>query len=50
MEKVTIKKMPSKQVLEEYLAGGHDNHPVTVYFDTEKGEFIRSNHKTSNKK
>lgn len=38
-----INKMPDKETLEEFLDGGHDNHPTSVYFDTEKGEFIHAN-------
>lgn len=37
----TIKKMPSKRVLEMFLDGAHsDRGEVRVVFDNEKGEFI----------
>jgi len=35
--KIKIKKMPSKRILEQYL----ENGPVKVYFDIEKGIFIK---------
>lgn len=42
MVNMKINKMPSKELLEEYLEGGHGNNPVTVYFNILKGEFERS--------
>ena len=37
----TIKKMPSKEMLERFLDGLHsDRGGVEVYFDEKKGEFI----------
>lgn len=35
-----IKKMPSKKLLEEFLKGMHGE--VTVLFDRNKGEFVRT--------
>jgi len=34
-----IKVMPDQKTLEAFLEGMHG--PVTVYFDTERGEFIQ---------
>ena len=37
----TIRKMPSKEMLERFLDGKYsDRDGVEVYFDEEKGEFI----------
>ena len=37
----TIRKMPSKEILERFLDGKYsDRGGVEVYFDEEKGEFI----------
>lgn len=42
-----ITEMPTKELLEEYLDGLE--RPVTVYFDKEKGKFIRENDNLPNR-
>lgn len=40
--RVRIQVMPDQELLEEFLSGSFVGGPRTVYFDLDKGEFMRN--------